>query len=74
MGLLTDSGVCLAGLLCSFDYKRDFQVRVAGWQLGRSVVSKSNSVQKEIVYGIVNIDLEPKSYSSYVGTELRIPY
>ena len=70
VSLLTDSGVCLAGLLCSFDYKRDLQVRIAGWQLGRSVVARSNSVQKEIVYGIVNIDLEPKSYSSYVGRHL----
>ena len=65
-----DSGVSLAGLMCSFDGGRDYLVRCAGWLLARSVLAKSASVQKELVFGIMDLKGEPKSYSAYMGRHI----
>ena len=65
-----DSGVALAGLMCSFDEKRDFLVRCAGWLLARSLLSKSVPIQKELVFGIMDLKGEPKSYAAYMGRHI----
>ena len=56
--------------MCSFDGARDYLVRCAGWLLARSLLSKSPLIQKELIFGIMDLKGEPKSYSAYMGRHI----